>query len=48
MKGAGPYAWQIGRRFEIAAKKLGLNTRRTTLRTDQFIAGKQSEQLMLL
>ncbi len=48
MKGAGPYAWQIGRRFEIAAKKLGLNTRRTPLRTDQFIAGKQSEQLMLL
>jgi DNA repair photolyase len=48
MKGAGPYAWQIGRRFEIAAKKLGLNTRRTTLRTDQFIAGTQSEQLMLL
>jgi len=48
MKGAGPYAWQIGRRFEIAAKKLGLNTRRTSLRTDQFIAGKQSEQLMLL
>lgn len=48
MKGAGPYAWQIGRRFEIAAKKLGLNTQRMTLRTDQFVAGKQSEQLMLL
>ena len=28
MKGSGPYAWQIGRRFEIAAKKLGLNVER--------------------
>jgi DNA repair photolyase len=49
MKGAGPYAWQIGRRFEIAAKRLGLNTERRTLRTDQFVAAaKQNEQLMLL
>ncbi|TRC91946.1 PA0069 family radical SAM protein [Mesorhizobium sp. WSM4310] len=49
MKGAGPYAWQIGRRFEITAKRLGLNTERRTLRTDQFIAaGKDQEQLMLL
>lgn len=49
MKGAGPYAWQIGRRFEITAKRLGLNTERRTLRTDQFVAaGKAQEQLMLL
>lgn len=48
MKGAGPYAWQIGRRFEIATRKLGLNTQRLSLRTDQFVAGKHSEQLMLL
>lgn len=49
MKGAGPYAWQIGRRFEITAKRLGLNAERRTLRTDQFIAaGKDQEQLMLL
>jgi DNA repair photolyase len=49
MKGAGPYAWQIGRRFEIAAKRLGLNAERRTLRTDQFVAGAGgSEQLMLL
>ncbi|KQZ12659.1 MULTISPECIES: PA0069 family radical SAM protein [unclassified Mesorhizobium] len=49
MKGAGPYAWQIGRRFEIAAKRLGLNTERRTLRTDQFVpAAKKNEQLMLL
>ncbi|MGN6305538.1 MAG: PA0069 family radical SAM protein [Mesorhizobium sp.] len=49
MKGGGPYAWQIGRRFEIAAKRLGLNTERRTLRTNLFVpAPKQNEQLMLL
>ncbi|TPK41657.1 PA0069 family radical SAM protein [Mesorhizobium sp. B2-5-4] len=49
MKGAGPYAWQIGRRFEITAKRLGLNAERRTLRTDQFVAaGKDQEQLILL
>ncbi|GLS37706.1 radical SAM protein [Mesorhizobium tianshanense] len=49
MKGSGPYAWQIGRRFEIAAKRLGLNAERRSLRTDQFIAAaKATEQLMLL
>jgi DNA repair photolyase len=49
MKGSGPYAWQIGRRFEIAARRLGLNVERRTLRTDQFVVGaKATEQLMLL
>ncbi|RWM31847.1 PA0069 family radical SAM protein [Mesorhizobium sp.] len=49
MKGAGPYAWQIGRRFEMAAKRLGLNVERRQLRTDQFVAGSGAgEQLMLL
>ncbi|MDG4855713.1 MULTISPECIES: PA0069 family radical SAM protein [unclassified Mesorhizobium] len=49
IKGAGPYAWQIGRRFEIAAKRLGLNAERRQLRTDQFVAGSGvGEQLMLL
>jgi DNA repair photolyase len=36
MRGTGPYAWQIGRRFEIKAKKLGLNIERQKLRTDLF------------
>ncbi|UWF66912.1 MULTISPECIES: PA0069 family radical SAM protein [unclassified Brucella] len=36
MRGTGPYAWQIGRRFEIAARKLGFNTQRLRLRTDLF------------
>ena len=35
-KGEGPYAWQIGRRFEIATKRLGLNRRTLKLRTDLF------------
>ena len=49
MTGTGPYAWQIGRRFEIAAKRLGINSERLRLRTDLFKAGKgASEQLSLL
>jgi DNA repair photolyase len=49
MKGTGPYAWQIGRRFEIAAKRLGFNNERRQLRTDLFVApAKGGEQLILL
>ncbi len=49
MKGSGPYAWQIGRRFEIAAGRLGLNVERRKLRTDLFRApNAPAEQLMLL
>jgi DNA repair photolyase len=49
MKGTGPYAWQIGRRFEIAARRLGFNSERTPLRTDLFVAARdRSEQLLLL
>jgi DNA repair photolyase len=36
MRGNGPYAWQIGRRFEIAARRLGLNLERRRLATDLF------------
>ena len=49
MKGAGPYAWQIGRRFEIAARKLGLNMEKRPLRNDLFVAPERAgKQLMLL
>ncbi len=49
MRGTGPYAWQIGRRFELAAKRLGLNTERRQLRTDLFRSpNSQGEQLALL
>lgn len=37
MRGDGPYAWQVGRRFEIACKKLGLNEVKSKLDNRQFI-----------
>ena len=47
--GTGPYAWTIGRRFELAAQRLGLNTARVKLRTDLFQRPPQKgEQLALL
>ncbi len=49
MKGVGPYAWQIGRRFEIAARRLGLNAERTSLRKDLFRPpARAGDQLSLL
>ena len=36
MTGDGPYAWMVGRRFELAAERLGFNNRRLKLRTDLF------------
>jgi DNA repair photolyase len=45
MTGEGPYAWMIGRRFELAAERLGLNEASVELRTDLFtppiLAGQQ-------
>lgn len=38
MKGSGPYAWQIARRFDMTTKKLGLAKRGITLRDDLFVA----------
>lgn len=37
MRGSGPYAWQLGRRFTMAARRLGLNQERRRLRTDLFV-----------
>jgi len=37
MKGTGPYAWQISRRFELAAKKYGLTRRTIGLNCDLFV-----------
>jgi DNA repair photolyase len=49
MKGAGPYAWQIGRRFQITARRLGLNQNKLALRTDLFKPpARTGEQLSLL
>ncbi|SMC93702.1 DNA repair photolyase [Fulvimarina manganoxydans] len=36
MRGTGPYAHQIKRRFDLATKRLGLNLDRQPLRTDLF------------
>jgi DNA repair photolyase len=36
-RGSGPYAEQIGLRFRLAAKRLGLNESRESLRTDLFV-----------
>lgn len=38
MKGQGPYAQQIGQRFTLAARRLGLNQRRRKLTTELFSA----------
>lgn len=35
-RGRGLYAWMIGRRFELATKRIGLNVERRKLRTDLF------------
>ncbi|MGC1467287.1 MAG: PA0069 family radical SAM protein [Pseudolabrys sp.] len=48
MKGGGPYAWMIGRRFQMACEKLGLNERKYSLTTEHFRRPKVgSEQLNL-
>jgi DNA repair photolyase len=49
MTGAGPYAWMIGRRFENACDRLGLNRDRVVLSTEHFQPPRpRAEQLSLL
>jgi DNA repair photolyase len=48
MSGSGPYAWQIGRRFEIATRRLGLNTERRKLARDLFVPPKPEEAQLSL
>ncbi len=43
MAGSGPYAWMIGRRFEIAAKRLGYRETPLALRADLFRAPAPTE-----
>ncbi len=48
MKGVGPLAWMIGRRFEVACEKLGLNRKKARLTCDDFSPPLRSgEQLRL-
>lgn len=48
MKGTGPMAWMIGRRFETACTRLGINKRRIKLTTDHFIRLERSGQQLNL
>ena len=49
MKGSGPYAFQIRRRFEMTARRLDLNADRVKLKTDLFTPPKAAGvQLALL
>ena len=48
MRGTGPYAWQIGRRFEIAARRIGFATEKKRLRTDLFTPPKTSDAQLSL
>ena len=46
--GTGPYAWMIGRRFETACEKLGLNQHKASLTTEHFRPPRaRAEQLSL-
>ncbi len=47
--GTGPYAWTIGRRFELACQRLGFNLTKVKLSTEHFRRPPQpGEQLTLL
>jgi len=48
MKGQGAYAIQIGRRFEMATRRLGLNAQKLALRTDLFEAPEGAEKQLAL
>lgn len=48
MRGSGPYAWQIKRRFDMTCKRLGLSKRMSSPRTDLFTPPEgENTQLML-
>ncbi len=48
MTGTGPLAWMIGRRFDIACDRLGLNKRRAKLTTEHFVRpNRDGNQLTL-
>jgi DNA repair photolyase len=48
MTGTGPYAWTIGRRFQLACQRLGLNENRVKLRTDLFNRPLQKGEQMVM
>jgi len=48
MRGTGPYAWQISRRFEIACNRLGLDRGGWKLDCNKFVVPGRGRQLALL
>ena len=48
MVGSGPYSWMIGRRFEMAAERLGFNGTRLRLRTDLFVKPEREKAQLSL
>lgn len=48
MRGSGPYAWMIGRRFEKACQRLKIGTKRVELRTDLFTPPSKADDQMSL
>ena len=48
MKGSGPYAWMIGRRFEVACERLGLNVDKVKLTTEHFRTSRAATQQLSL
>ena len=44
MTGSGPYAWMIGKRFDTACAKLGLNVEMAALTTEHFRAPREPSQ----
>ena len=46
MTGVGPYAWMIGRRFEVASKRFGFEN--TPLRADLFEPPRKKPQQLAL
>jgi DNA repair photolyase len=48
MTGTGPIAWMIGRRFEAACERLGLNRRKLKLSTEHFTPTRKRPQQLAL
>jgi DNA repair photolyase len=48
MTGSGPIAWMIGRRFEAACEKLGLNAGKAKLATEHFVPPHRPAQQLSL
>jgi DNA repair photolyase len=48
MTGSGPVAWMIGRRFELACERLGLNTTKRKVTTEHFRPPRPAAQQLAL